>query len=682
MRTEGQERSEPLAVLVDVSRSMRTQDVGGRSRNEVAAEWLEGHDRGFAQLAERYRLRFFLVGKDLMPWEGRGRLPADATSTDLGRALFGLEDALAGERPAGVLLISDGADRSSLGRALHAGGEDAVESLAADLGFPVSVWTVGSPEGPPDLGVEILVPPFGFVRRPLLLEATLSNRSMTGGSLEVILREDGEIIATRTVPIEEGEQSLSFEVKPNRVGFHTYRVELPALRGDSIIENNVAEATVKVIRDRTRVLQVSSRPSWDVKFLRRLLKTDPNIDLVSFFILRNADRRGPLTRSGGLSLIAFPYEELFSEDLQGFDLVIFQDFWFGSFTQLPPDTFLTNIAEYVRAGGAFLMIGGSTSFGEGEYAGSALDEVMPTRIPATAFVRGEFTVGLADAGLRHPVTRLEQDEERNGELWSGVSPLAGRNPLGPLRDGAVTLLSAGPGGPVLAAVRSVDDGRTMAFASDESWRWSMSSSAHSSMGRGHTSFWRNAIRWLVKDARQEQVQVLLDRENYGLGDEVQVQIRVLGADYAPRPGVAVTSTIGALGGEPWKEVVAETDSGGQVTLETQAAAEGVMVAGVDVLGPLGETRHAEARASVTERQGELEDPRAQPDLLSALARGSGGVVLEGDSPDPESMILSDKHSLLTIDRRVEPLWDRWWLLLLGVLPLAAEWTLRRRLGLR
>jgi hypothetical protein len=129
-------------------------------------------------------------------------------------------------------------------------------------------------------------------------------------------------------------------------------------------------------------------------------------------------------------------------------------------------------------------------------------------------------------------------------------------------------------------------------------------------------------------------------------------------------------------------VAAQTDAAGQVTLETLAAAEGVMVAGVDVLGPLGQTHHAEARASVSERQGELEDPRAQPELMSALARGSGGVVLEGEHPDPELMVLSDKHSLLTVDRRVEPLWDRWWLLLLAVLPLAAEWTLRRRLGLR
>jgi len=682
VRTEGQERSEPLAILIDASRSMRTQDSDARSRSDVADAWLLKHADGFARLADRYRLRFFLVGDGLQPWDGKGRLVANATSTDIGQALFALDDALAGERPAGALLISDGADRSALGRAFRAGGSEAVESLASDLGFPVSVWTVGSAEGPPDLGVELSVPPFGFVRRPLMLKATLSNRSINESEVEVLLREDGEIVATRTIALEEGEQVVSFEVKPSDVGFHTYKVELPALSGDTIIENNVAEATVKVIRDRTRVLQVSSRPSWDVKFLRRLLKTDPNIDLVSFFILRNSKRRGPLTRSGGLSLIAFPYEELFSEDLQGFDLVIFQDFWFGSFTQLPPHTFLANIADYVRGGGAFLMIGGSTSFGEGEFSGSAIDNVMPTHIPAQAFHWSEFEVELADAGLRHPVTRLDQEEERNRALWSGVSQLAGRNPLGALRDGAVALLNAGPGGPVLSAVRSVERGRTMAFASDESWRWSMSSSSHAAMGGSHASFWRNAIRWLVRDARQERVQVLLDQENYGLGDEVQVQVRVLGEDYAPQPGVAVTATIGALTGEPWQVVSAETDSGGQVTVTTQAAVEGVMVAAVDVLGSLGATSHAEARASVSERQGELENPRAEPELMTALARGTGGAVLEGESPDPGSMALSSERSLLTLDRRIEPLWDRWWWLLLSVLPLATEWTIRRRLGLR
>ncbi len=682
VHSEGQQRLQPLAVLVDGSRSMSTEDVQGVSRSEAVSAWLADRREELAKLADDYRLRFFLIDEGLRPWNAEGRPAAKAASTDLGKGLLALTEALGGEQPAGVLLLSDGADRSTLIRALSSGGSAAVEDLVADLDFPVSTWTLGDSAGPPDLGVELSLPPFGFVRRPLNVEVHLSSRSLPGDDVEVLLREDGEIVAARNIARVEGRQSLRFEVKPDRVGFHTYRVEIPRLKGDTVVENNVSEATVKVIRDRTRVLQVTSRPSWDVKFLRRLLKTDPNIDLVSFFILRNSDRRGALTRSGGLSLIAFPYEELFSEDLQGFDLVIFQDFWFGSFTHLPPDSFLVNLAEYVREGGAFLMIGGDTSFGEGDYAGSALDEVMPTRVPASSFVYETFSAELTDAGRRHPITRLDQVDERNVPRWSSLSPLEGRNPLGPLRKDAVALLSAGARGPVLAAVRQVDRGRTMSFASDQSWRWGMSTASETDAGRVHASFWRNAIRWLVKDAREAQVQVLLDRENYEVGDEVQVQVRVLGADYSPRSGVSITGTIGKLNGAPWQNIAAVTDRAGQATLSTQASAKGVMVVRVEGEEAPASLGYAEARASVSDRRGELQDPRANPTLMRALAEGSGGIFLEGENPDPTLMKRNPATKLLAMDRTVTPLWNRWWLLLLIVFPLAGEWTLRRRLGLR
>jgi len=683
VHSEGKQRRDPLAILIDASRSMRVQDAWQGSRSAAVDRWLAARSAEFEALAEDYRLRFFLVGDEPVAWTPGEPVPAAATASDLGRALFGLRDALGGERPAGVLLVSDGADRAALGRAMRAKGAAGVERLVGELGFPVSTWALGSGAGPPDLSATLRVPPFGFVRRPLVLEAEIGLRLLAAQRVEVLLREDGEIVASRDIALQPGEdRTVSFEVKPDRLGFHTYRVELPDLPGDAIVQNNVAEATVKVLRDRTRILQVTSRPSWDVKFLRRLLKTDPNVDLVSFFILRNSERRGRLARSGQLSLIAFPYEELFSEDLQGFDLVIFQNFWFGSFTHHPPDRFLLNVADYVRAGGAFLMVGGDSSFGEGDYGGSALAEIMPTTIPATAMRRERFQAALTPTGRRHPITRLDRNPERNDRRWQDLPLLSGLNPLGALQQGAVALLDAGVGGAPLAAARTVGKGRTMAFASDETWRWSMAGIGGRGAGREHASFWRNAVRWLVKDLEQEQVQVLLDADNYELGDAVQLQVRVLGEDYAPRAGVEVIGRIGGLDGEPWQEVSAQTDVAGQITVTTTARDEGVMVAVVDVVGIPKPFGHAEARASVSERRGELADPRSVPELLAALARGTGGTTLHGEQPDPGDMVRREGNAMLATHRRIEPLWSHWWWLLLATLPLALEWTLRRRIGLR
>ena len=698
VETRGRVTREPFVVLVDASRSMRVEDAEG-SRAERVGRWLAEVQDDLAELAEQYDLRYLLLDGGLRPWgaaaaggergaRGGGgpgsseASPADGAETDLGGGLLGLREALDGVRPAGALLVSDGADRGALGRAFEQGGEEAIERMLAPVGLPVSTWAVGAPEGPADLSVHrVHAPPFGFVRRPLTIEVDIASRQLPAGQQTVSLRADGELLgaAAPHVP-RDGVATVTFEVKPDRVGYHTYTVELSVPAGDTIPSNNRYEFTVKVVRDRTRVLQVTSRPSWDVKFLRRLLKTDPNIDLVSFFILAQRSYQGRLSLEEEKSLIAFPYDELFSQDLQGFDLVIFQNFWFGSFASVSDAPFLQNLADYVRQGGALLMVGGDQSFGAVGYGDSPLGPVLPSEAPRAPIQEGPRAATPTAAGLRHPITRLARDPEENAARWAGLPPLEDLNELGAPLDGAVELLRAGPAGPPLAVARQVDRGRTLAFASPGSWRWALAGRRGPGGGQDHAEFWRNAVRWLVQDAEQRQVQVITDRENYRLGDPVQLQVRALGEDFAPRVGTALVLAIDSLDGGATTMTEGTTDADGQFTMSFQAEREGTLrvVATVDgIPEPFG---WAEARVSVTDREGELEDPRVRPELLAAIASATGGRSWT-TPPRPSEAPARPSERLRAVDRQVEPAWAKGpWLLLL-VLPWGAEWVLRRRAGL-
>ena len=579
--------------------------------------------------------------------------------------------------------MSDGADRAALGRALAAEGPDAVGRLVAGLPYPVSTWAVGDPEGPADLAVAAVhAPPFGFVRRPLTVEADLATSGLPGDVVRVRLHAEGDLVAWQDVTLEkDSEQTVSFEVKPDEVGFHTYRVATDVPDGDSIPSNNRLEFTVKVVRDRTRILQVTSRPSWDVKFMRRLLKTDPNIDLVSFFILRTGESRG-LSRREELSLIAFPYDELFTQDLQGFDLVVFQNFWFGSFAPFADHLFIENIASYVEEGGALLMIGGDFSFGEAGYGGSPLGRVLPTVVPRADLRDEGFQATLPTSGALHPVTRLERDPELSAQRWARLPELQGLNPLGDPLPGGVVLATAGEQGPPLVAVRNVKRGRTMAFASDSSWRWALAGAGDPGAGHDHAGFWRGAIRWLVKDAEERQVQVITDKENYRLGESIQVQARVYGQDYAPEAGVEVHALVKAVDqeGSP-REVAGVTDPAGQLGFALPTEREGTLVIKVDVPSIGDPWGAAEARVSVSDRGGELEDPRVRRDLLASLSGATGGEAWV-EPPEPKELPRKAADALLAVDRTSEPLWGSPWLLLALVAPLGLEWVLRRRMGLR
>ncbi len=132
-----------------------------------------------------------------------------------------------------------------------------------------------------------------------------------------------------------------------------------------------------MIRDRVRVLHLSGRPSWDERFLRSMLRRDPNVDLVSFFILRTETDEQPWNHND-LSLIPFPTFEIFEEQLRSFDLVIFQNFNYAPYGVEP---FLPNVRDYVEGGGALAMVGGDLSFASGGYGATALRDVLPVELP-------------------------------------------------------------------------------------------------------------------------------------------------------------------------------------------------------------------------------------------------------------------------------------------------------------
>ena len=102
-------------------------------------------------------------------------------------------------------------------------------------------------------------------------------------------------------------------------------------------ENNSRAFVMRVTRDKIRVLQVAGQPSWDVRALRGFFKSDPNVDLISFFILRTHDDIQPVP-TDEMSLIPFPTEELFEQQLRSFDVIILQNFEYGRYGIGPTST--------------------------------------------------------------------------------------------------------------------------------------------------------------------------------------------------------------------------------------------------------------------------------------------------------------------------------------------------------
>lgn len=678
--TEESGRTEPgrVAILVDASRSMGVLE-GGAPRSDAVAPLVADllADVGDAEL---YRF-----GDELLV----GIPDAfDLPGTDLGGALDSLAERVAGERLAAVVVVTDGLDRGLLRRSW----ETDPQAPPPTVPGPLTVYQVGRRSEVVDLSVRSVdVGGYAFIRAPFTLTADLLGTGFAGRTVTATLSRDGATITTQSVTLDaEGKGRATFQVTPEDAGRFAYAVSVPAYQGDAVPANDSMPVVVTVVRDRVRVLQVAGSPSWDVKFLRRFLKDDPSVQLVSFFILRTTEDLDTQYSERELSLIQFPYERLFSEDLPTFDVVVFQNFDYEPYFERgfgPTEDLLGNIREYVEQGGAFVMVGGDRSFGAGKYGGTPVGEILPVEVGTRAETPDErpFVPLLTAEGARHPLTRVVSDPAENEQWWSRLHPLDGTNlPLRARPDAAVLLrhptLHDADGEPLpVLSVREVGRGRSMALTVDTSWRWSLSEAA---VGRGnqvYLRFWKNALRWLMKDTALSRVTVETPRENYAVGEDVRVVVRARDPGFAPLPGAKVSAHVDNEG--RGSELAGATSPDGEIALTVRADHPGTHRVTATVTTADGvEVGVAETVFAVTTRDPEVDEIAPDEAFLQWLAAGTGG---SWHPPGDHGPVLRDPSAQRTILERSEtPLWRAPLLTLLVAAAAGAAWFVRRRSGLK
>ena len=103
------------------------------------------------------------------------------------------------------------------------------------------------------------------------------------------------------------------------------------------------------------VLHILGAPTWDGRFLRRYFKSEPKYDMISFFILRDPTD-SQFVKERDLSLIPFPVDRLFTEELENFSAVVIQNFTLYQFLQRE---YQENLVKFVKNGGGLLFMGGN-----------------------------------------------------------------------------------------------------------------------------------------------------------------------------------------------------------------------------------------------------------------------------------------------------------------------------------
>jgi uncharacterized membrane protein len=663
-----------MALLVDASESMAVAE-GENTRVERVSSFLQREERALRQLRDDYSLETYTFSRQLDPAspEELGKR-ADGGSTDILAALSALggQSAVRQKDLAAIILVSDGADTEQLkhispGAALPEAVLNAVESLQT----PVNTFSVGGRDNFVDLAIsDVAFDDFAFIRNAVEVEVTLQSTGMDDVSIPVALEQGGRNLASKVVTVPAGgSEKTTLRFVPDRVGKFTYRVVVPVMEGESISENNTRSYVARVIRDKIRVLHVVGRPSWDQRFLREVLKRNPNIDLVSFYILRmHLDAPGVSEQE--LSLIPFPVAQLFGTEIGTFDLVIFQNF---NHAPYQVSFFLSQVVEYVRGGGAFLMIGGDLSFGSGGYGLTPLEDILPVRLQAGRDFRvDQFKAVVSPEGSGHPVLDLGEPG-----VWERLPELEAFNlAAAPVPDAMVLLVhpferSGSERAPILA-LREVGRGRVAALLTDGSWRWNFVYAGRGGDTRPYYRFYNNMLRWLIRDPALDPVFLRSRKARYAPDEPVQLKIQAHGVSSSSK---AVITLYPGRGKEAIERHSVELDDQGRGEIELKSPGTGAFVVRIQV----GD-HQAEEAFVVEGTSKERSNPAPRPDLLDKIAKAAGGRSSSVEKGSFAGLNIDSERRYRVEASTTRPLLSSWWVLagLIGLL--VAEWWIRRFWG--
>lgn len=690
-----------IAVLIDDSASGKLPADAQRTRQDV----LRAHAAAIRpeHNADLHHFDFFTFSETLRSTHQNAlkSLETQGRKTHILQALEQVHERYDVGALGGVILLSDGADNATLASRVAPDQEldENTKKLIERINAPIHTVQIANADAVQDIGIKnIHRDGFAFVRNAVKIDVDIEVHGYTHGTFPVHLRRDGEILQTRTLQIHKGTSTytLKFEFVPEQIGKEIYSLDIPVDRHDAVPENNRDFFVLNVIRDKIRVLQVVGQPSWDVRFFRQLMKNDPNVELVSFFILRDLYNisRAP---ENEMSLIPFPTHELFEEQLGSFDLIVLQNFEFEPYGV---GQYLKNIRDYVKRGGGLLMLGGSQSFASGGYARTPLEEVLPVELPHrrtpedTVSLR-HFRPQLTDAGKRHPITRMEFDRRENQNLWDTLPSMHGTNIVGRAKPGAVTLathptLRTAQGPMPILTIQDQDKGRSMAFTVDSTWRWNYEWVLQGGSSRPYSSFWNSAIRWLIRDPALNLLQLDINPSVVQKNETADFEIRAFQADYSPAENHEIRLTVerkslddliaGNNNEQAHEDITLVTDAQGRAHWSFTADKEAAWRVKATMEVDKNIDAEVEEILLSIDRSDELRDVQPRDDLLQKISNASGGKFLRAD-PQALSKLPFEPPKVQRVSQRKSiDVWSSPWVLALFVILLATEWYLRRRWG--
>ena len=683
-----------LLVMVDRSKSMQiTDSEDGESRISRANQLLfgENNEDGEKLLeklnANKFKVRLF--GFDA----GAKRIPsetiqsADGENTNIPNAVNEALDDLQGIPLSGIVLCTDGVDRS---------GTDIQKLVmkARERKVPIHTVGIGDEEGIPDIElVKVDVPRTAEEDFPVEITATVKRTGNAQKKATIQLIENGRILESYPITLKNDVARVPFKFTPRHPGTIKYEVQVLPETDEPIPQNNNKTFILKVLPTKRVKVLIVSDPDWSFKFVRRALENDPNIVLT----VRYTTSKDTYGGTSGSSTQGFKLYPDSKETLFNFDAIIFGNIAASEFTR----TQLENTLEFVRTrGGGFLMIGGSKSLGNSvitdSYLNTPIAELLPIELelgeepkslplhlsPAQIPRPKGFKLQLTAEGKTEPLMELANSSTENLKNWDKMPTLNYYSKVKRAKAGA-TILAEHPtdrnefGKRILIATHNYNAGRVMVYTPSSSERWQMHMDSKDDSSE---RFWRQTVKWLTT-APKSAIKLDIAKTEYTLKEPVVIEVTATDNTFT----VTNAAKLRAI-------VVDEKGTRKELQLEQVLGKDGLYTARfipsqygeytVTATGTLDGENLGKQQAlfEVKPSFEEFSDAALNVPLLTNLANMSGGkyypIEQAGQLVNQIALVESATSEITDVD-----IWDLPLIFSLILLFLCLEWFLRKRAGL-
>jgi uncharacterized membrane protein len=731
-----------VAVLVDHTMSMRLRDVGkaadntnaaGPTRLEAAIDLFSGDQQSLMRrLAAVHTLKFYdfdasahsLVAvngpkgdeaSEPAPTPGAvqdtgesqaaaalASLKPDGASTQITGSLINVLDELQGQHLAGIVVLTDGRETPTQPLA------DAFRTLAR---YNIRVYPIGigSDKAPTNIemqaasaqdsafkddlvGVKFTVRGTGYEANHPIHVRLLDQH--TG---EPLLDPDGKP-AEKTITLADDrpvQDELLF--KASTVGPLDVKVQAVPQPGEIDDQDNSLPVSVDVLDARISVLYVEGYPRWEYRYIKNAMIRDKTVEISC--VLTSADPTFDQEHSDADPKTGFPgKKQQFPEsmaELMPYDVILFGDVDPRYFT----DTQLQLISDFVsKKGGGFGMIAGPR-WSPYAYRNTPIDALLPV----------DFSKAVADdpsqddttitEGFRPVLTRDGDDSS----IFRFFTDKAANEAF--LKDDWQPLfwycqgIKAKPGVGIVYAEHPTDlgpdgrkapllvlgqygAGRTLFSAFDDSWRWRFYTGENV-----FDTYWIQNLRYLARGKKlgQRTITFAADRATYQLGEQATASMRVLDPVLLQQLPAEIGVQVVNDDGQVIRNVKLQRQEGQADYYTCSFPADTVGQLHLKVPGVSGIGVNLDVPMKVITPRLELEDPRVDHHMLSALAQATDGkevALADARSELPKLLPSAARVIQLPYEQQLMRAPVTMALVMaLFVLLVTAEWVLRKVHGM-